>query len=89
MFASMGPMIESLEEQIRSTRGAQLQMNTKINEMAEFLHELNEHEGAVRYSSIMGSVHDRLSRVQRLIAREIYKKKKIIKEADVPPSPEH
>lgn len=39
-------------------------------------------------SQIMGSVHDRLSRVQRLIAREIYKRKKMIKENEVPASPE-
>ncbi|VDL71062.1 unnamed protein product [Nippostrongylus brasiliensis] len=40
-------------------------------------------------NQIIGSVHDRLSRVQRLIAREIYKKKKTIKETEVPSSPEH
>ncbi|WKY05053.1 hypothetical protein Q1695_005790 [Nippostrongylus brasiliensis] len=106
MFAMMGTMIEALEEQIRSTRGAQLEMSTRVNEMAEFLHELNEHEepydiqayvGKLQDSKrrinnvnqIIGSVHDRLSRVQRLIAREIYKKKKTIKETEVPSSPEH
>ncbi|ETN77545.1 hypothetical protein RB195_014319 [Necator americanus] len=105
IFASMGPVIQSLEDQIRATRLAQMQMSNKIKEMSDFLHELNEQEepydiqtfvGKLQDSKrrvnnvnqIMISVHDRLSRLQRLIAREIYKKKKTIKETELPPSPE-
>ncbi|XGW13105.1 hypothetical protein V3C99_013609, partial [Haemonchus contortus] len=66
MFASMGPMIESLEEQIRSTRGAQLQMNAKINEMAEFLHELNEHEEPYDIQAYVGKLHDSKRRVNNV-----------------------
>ncbi|VDO91861.1 unnamed protein product [Heligmosomoides polygyrus] len=94
MFASMGSLIESLEEQIRSARGAQLEMNSKINEMAEVLYidfsrrpvDIYSYCGAATINQ--GFVHDRLSRVQRLIAREIYKRKKMIKENEVPASPE-
>ncbi|KAJ1354761.1 hypothetical protein KIN20_011786 [Parelaphostrongylus tenuis] len=106
MFASIGSFIQGLEEQIRATRASQIELNAKIKEMADFLHELNDHEelydiqlyvGKLQDSrrrvnnvnQVIGSVHDRLSRVQRLIAREIYKKKKMIKETVVPPLPEH
>ncbi|KJH47954.1 hypothetical protein DICVIV_05974 [Dictyocaulus viviparus] len=106
MFASMGSSIESLEEQIRATRASQIELNEKIKEMAEFLHELNDHEEPYdiqlyvaklqdskrrlhNVSQVIGSVHDRLSRIQRMIAREIFKKKKMIKETKIPPLPEH
>ncbi|VDM60314.1 unnamed protein product [Angiostrongylus costaricensis] len=106
MFASIGSFIEGLEEQIRATRASQIELNVRIKEMADFLHELNDHEepydiqvyvGKLQDSrrrvnnvnQVIGSVHDRLSRLQRLIAREIFKKKKMIKGTEVPPLPEH
>uniref|UniRef100_A0A0K0DJX8 Biogenesis of lysosome-related organelles complex 1 subunit 7 n=1 Tax=Angiostrongylus cantonensis TaxID=6313 RepID=A0A0K0DJX8_ANGCA len=106
MFASIGSFIEGLEEQIRATRASQIELNERIKEMADFLHELNDHEepydiqvyvGKLQDSrrrvnnvnQVIGSVHDRLSRLQRLIAREIFKKKKMIKGTEVPPLPEH
>ncbi|KAK6747608.1 hypothetical protein RB195_000665 [Necator americanus] len=66
IFASIGPVIQGLEDQIRVTRLAQMQMSNKIKEMSDFLHELNEQKEPYDMQTFVGKLQDSKRRVNNV-----------------------
>ncbi|CAD6196420.1 unnamed protein product [Caenorhabditis auriculariae] len=95
------PAIRTLDDQVQATRDSQILLSSRIQEVADYLHDLTNtqpvdldpytrklDDSKRRVANVvktLESLQDRLGKLQRDIAREAYQKKQTI--TSIPPAP--
>ncbi|KAI6180209.1 Biogenesis of lysosome-related organelles complex 1 subunit 7 [Aphelenchoides besseyi] len=77
------PSVEKLDTQVKNTRKSQISLIADVNQIAELLKQINDNqlqmpfdlEKLTSLSTRMTAIHDRISQLQRQIARETFRHK--------------